>query len=133
MGPTKVTTEPASHSAAPVALIFAPKEMVDPKSKITPQWVFLFKSSHFTKPPTKYIKTPVNAIVPRPMVSLKNMYPKKTNKNINTATVFLPVSSADFVTWITSFRTPLSNWLYSGGKLFIKTHETMGICINTKG
>lgn len=33
IGPTKLTTEPASHSAAPVALIFAPKEMVDPKVK----------------------------------------------------------------------------------------------------
>ena len=56
----------ASHNAAPVSLIFDPNEIVAPNNKITPQCVFLLKSSHFTKPATKYRNTPNKAIVPRP-------------------------------------------------------------------
>ena len=98
IGPIKSTIELASQTAAPVDFIFDPSDMVEPNKMITPQWVFLFKSSHRTKPATRYNKTPVSAIVPRPTDSLRTTHPAKTIKNIKAATVFRPVISADFAT-----------------------------------
>ena len=49
--PYKILSE--SHVAAPVNRMLVPKEIVEPKRIITPQCVFLFKSLHFTNPPTK--------------------------------------------------------------------------------
>ena len=55
-----------SHDEAPVSLIWKPKEIVAAKSKITPQFVFLFISSHEIIPKIININAPASAIIPNP-------------------------------------------------------------------
>mgnify|MGYP003302181502 CR=1 FL=1 len=64
-----------NHSAAPVSLIWNPRDIVAANNKITPQLVFLFITSHDTIPQIIKINTPHNAIIPNPNCSLNKNQP----------------------------------------------------------
>ena len=59
-----------NQDEAPVSLIWNPSEIVAANRRITPQFVFLFITSHDTIPQIIKINAPHNAIIPKPSSSL---------------------------------------------------------------
>ena len=55
-----------SHEEAPVSFIWNPSEIVAAKRRMTPQFVFLFISSHEIIPKIINVNAPASAMIPNP-------------------------------------------------------------------